>query len=186
VTTSISRTNCDLSTNPTQVVNMLRVAEHATLSKAILMGREELLMMQLFGGGSGSLQSGGWLQVVFLAFLLAVPIFKPERIRVVSSYRLAYVCFALSIIVPSAVSVLMMSLVFPDGRPGRGLSGIPTFQLFNAAGPVLFGISLILAMKAIVPGFIPPPNSGRPTSPDERRSNADVDSRTGGAGAISP
>lgn len=29
-------------------------------------------------------------------------------------------------------------------------------QLFNAAGPILFGISIILVMKAIVPGFIPP------------------------------
>lgn len=127
------------------------------------MGREELMMMQLFGGG-GWLQSGGWLQVVFLAFLLAVPILKPERIRVVASYRGAYVCFALSLIVPSAASVLMTSLVSPGGIPGGGFSGIPMFQLFNAAGPVLFGISVILAMKAIVPGFIPPQNVRRPSS----------------------
>ncbi len=165
---------------------MRLVAENGTLSKAILMGREELWMMQLFGGGGGWLQSGGWLQVVFLAFLLAVPIFRPERIRVVSSYRGAFVCFALSIIVPSAAAVLMMNLVSPGGVPGGGLSGIQTFQLFNAAGPVLFGISLILAMKAIVPGFIPPQNSGRPTSLDERRSNADGDSFTGGAESMSP
>ena len=151
---------------------MRLVAEHGTLSKAILMGREELWMMQMFGGGGGWLQSGGWLQVVFLAFLLAVPIFRPERIRVVSSYRGAYVCFALSIIVPSAASVLMTTLVSPGGVPGDGLSGIQTLQLFNAAGPVLFGISVILAMKAIVPGFIPPQSIRRPTSYDEQTSTA--------------
>ena len=146
---------------------MFLVAEPGTLSKASLMGREDLWMMQLFGGGGGWMQSGGWLQVVFLAFLLAIPIFRPERIRVAASYRRAYVCSALSIIVPSAASVLMTNPVSTGGVSGGGFSGIQTFQLFNAAGPVLFGISLILAMKAIVPGFIPPRCVRRPTSPDE-------------------
>ncbi len=138
------------------------------------MGREELWMMQLLGGGGGVgwLQSGSWLQVVFLAFLLAVPIFRPERIRVVSSYRGAYICFALSIIAPSAASVLMMNLVSPGGVPGDGLSGIQTYQLFNAAGPILFGISIILVMKAIVPGFIPPQSVRRPTNHDDSPSTA--------------
>lgn len=141
------------------------------------MGREELWMMQMFGGGGGWMQSGGWLQVVFLAFLFAVPIFRPERIRVVSSYRAAYMCFALSIIVPSAASVLMMNLVSPGGVSGGGLPGISMFQLFNAAGPVLFGISIVLAMKAIVPGFIPPQSVSRPT-------NHDGPPSTAGGGAI--
>lgn len=152
-------------------------AEHGTVSKAILMGREELLMMQLFGGGgaSGWMPSGGWLQVVYLAFLFAIPIFRPERIRVASSYRGAYLCFALSIIVPSAASVLMMNLLSPGGVTADGLSGIQLLQLFNAAGPVLFGISIILAMKAIVPGFIPPQSARRPTNHDDPSSTAGGD-----------
>lgn len=136
------------------------------------MGRDELWMMQLFGGGTGWLQSGGWLQVVYLAFLLAIPIYRPERIRVVSSYRGAYFCFALSIIVPSAASVLMTSLLSPGGVPGNGLPGIQMMQLFNAAGPIFFGISIILVMKAIVPGFIPPQTVQRPTSYGDPPSNA--------------
>jgi hypothetical protein len=143
------------------------------------MGREELLMMQLFGGGGGAggwMPSGGWLQVVYLAFLLAIPIFRPERIRVASSYRGAYFCFALSIIVPSATSVLMMNLLSPRGVMADGLPGIQLFQLFHAAGPVLFGISIILAMKAIVPGFIPPQSARRPTSHDDPSSTTGVDS----------
>lgn len=138
--------------------------EHGTLSKEILLGRDELWMMQMFGGGGGWMQSGGWLQGVYLAFLIAIPIFRPERIRVTSAYRGAYMCFALSILVPSAVSALMMSLLPPGGVPGDGLPGIQMIQLFNAAGPILFGISIILVMKAIVPGFIPPQNVHRPTS----------------------
>jgi len=126
------------------------------------MGRDELLMLQLFGGGAGLTQSGGWLQVLYLAFLLAVPVLRPERIRVVSSYRAAWFCFALSIIVPSAASVVMLYAVAPGGTSG-GFPGMQTLQLFNAAGPVLFGISLILAMKAVVPGFIPPTTSQSPS-----------------------
>ncbi len=158
---------------------MRSVAEQQTLTKAILMGRDELWMMQLLGGGGGWMQSGGWLQVVFLAFLLAIPIFRPERIRVVSSYRRAYICFALSIVVPSASSVLMMNLVSAGGVPGGGFSGFPAIQLFNAAGPVLFGISVILAMKAIVPGFIPPETFRHRTSYDEPPTSVGGDSFNG-------
>lgn len=143
------------------------------------MGREELLMMQLFGGGGGAggwAPSSGWLQVVYLAFLMGIPILRPERIRVASSYRGAYFCFALSIIVPSAASVLMMNLLSPGGVTPNGLPGIQLFQLFNAAGPVFFGISIILAMKAIVPGFIPPQSARRPTNHDDPSSTAGGDS----------
>ena len=127
------------------------------------MRREDLLMMQLFGGGG----SAGWLQVVFLVFLLAVPVLKPERIRVVSSYRRAYVFFALSIILPSATSFLMTTVLSPGAAPGGGIPGIQTLQLFSASGPVLFGISLIYAIKAVVPGFIPPRSSRRASTHDE-------------------
>lgn len=140
---------------------MRRVAESGTLSKAIHMGREELLMMQMFGGS-------GLLQVVFLAFLLAVPVFRPERIRIISTYRYACICFALSIIVPSAAYVLLIDLVSAGGSSGSGFTGIQTLQMFNAAGPILFGISLILATKSVIPGFIPPQNVSRPTTLAEK------------------
>jgi len=155
------------------------------------MGRDELMMMQfLSGAGGGNLGGlsvgGGLLQVVYLAFLLAVPIFRPDRIKVVSSFRAAYTCFGLSIITPSVVSLLMMYVASPNGGPGGGAEGIQSLYLLTAAGPILFGVSVILAMKAIVPGFIPPQNSGRPTSLDERRSNADSDSFNGGVESRMP
>ena len=130
-----------------------------------------MLMLQLLGGGGsgGWLQSGGWLHVLFLAFLLAVPILWPERIRVVASYRASWICFALSIFVPNVISVAMIYAVSPDGTRGS-FPGMPSLQLINAAGPVLFGISLILAMKAVVPGFIPPSTSPRPTVQTEPQS----------------
>jgi hypothetical protein len=61
----------------------------------------------------------------------------------------------------------MTNLFSPGGMPGDGLPGIQMLQLFNAAGPAFFGISIILVMKAVVPGFIPPQSVRRPTNYDD-------------------
>ena len=127
---------------------------------------QELLMMRLYGGAGGLFGSGtAWLEVVFLAFLIAIPVFRPERIRIVSMYRRAYYCFGLSIIVPSTASCLLMTVFMPNvagGRFGTGSSetilGAELLKVLAQAGPVLFGISVILALAAVVPGFIPPQN----------------------------
>jgi len=126
------------------------------------MGRDELFLMQLLNGGLTT--SGGWLQVIFLAFLLAVPILWPGRIRVTSAYRRAFIWFALSIVAPSVGSILMTSLVSQDQFSGGGFGATQAYQLAGAAGPVMFGISLIFAMKAVVPGFIPPHSSHSSTA----------------------
>ena len=116
----------------------------------------DFLMMQLFGGGLSSMQSSNWLYAVFLIFLLTVPLFRPEKIRVIASFRRAWVCFALSIIAPSAVSILTTNLIMPGATSGNMPAGTPLWSFFNAAGPVLFGMSLIFAMQAILPAFVPP------------------------------
>ena len=132
------------------------------------MSRQELLFMQLFGGGTTGQQATGWLYVVFLVFLLAVPILKPDRIRVAKSFRASFFYFALSVTVPPVLSTLMYSLQ-QNGAGGGGFGGgiggaanadgIPTLLLLNGAGPLLFCVSLVLAMKAVVPSFIPPVES---------------------------
>lgn len=120
------------------------------------MSSNDFLMMQLFGGGAAWMQSSSWLHVVFLIFLLAVPIFRPEQIRVIASFRRAWVCFALSIIAPGAVSILTSAVIMPGASPRNMSAGTPLLSFVTAAGPVFFGMSLIFAMKAVVPGFIPP------------------------------
>ena len=148
-----------LSNNPIQ--NLIRDT---------FMRPNDYLMMQLFSGGLSSMQSSGWLHVVFLIFLLAVPIFRPERIRVVASFRRAWVCFALSMIAPSAASILTSNLIMPGVAAGNMPTGTPLLSFFNAAGPVFFGMSLVFAMKAVVPGFIPPPDFDRSSRFDDHGS----------------
>ena len=123
------------------------------------MGREELLLMQLFGGGAGWIQTGGWMQVVYLVFLLLVPLKWPERIRVVAAFRLAWLLFACSVFLPSIASIVISNLVPSSGGFRSSGENLWFMQLANAIGPCCFGASLILAMKAVVPRFVPPQDS---------------------------
>jgi len=144
-----------------------------SILKVLSMGQNELLMMQLYGGGLLGAGSG-LLKVVFLAFLLAVPVFRPERIAAVSMYRRACLCFGLSIIVPGAVTMFMTAAMLPVGGAGNfgntgsaAFSGLGMIQLLSACSPVLFGLSVIFALKAVVPGFIPPTKPRYSTSHGE-------------------
>jgi hypothetical protein len=152
--------------------------------KVLLMNMEQFLMTQIFGGGLAGAASG-WLQVVFLAFLIAIPVFRPESIKTVAMYRRACLCFGISIIVPGAVSVLMMAAMLPTaGAGGYGNSGSPLLigqgmvRMLHAGGPILFGLSVIFALKAVVPGFIPPVSS-RPSRQLYPDGPADGDSNAG-------
>ncbi|MEO2035021.1 MAG: hypothetical protein ABGZ35_23315 [Planctomycetaceae bacterium] len=153
------------------------------------MNSQELMFMQLYGGGLLSAGST-WLKVVFLAFLLGVPVYRPERIRNVSLYRRAYMCFGLSIIIPSASTFLLAAVMSPGGTGmGRSignsssLAGNGLLQLLGAAGPVLFGISLICALGAVVPGFIPPPGSRNSGRLQDTSSSTEDDESPGGRGS---
>ncbi len=141
------------------------------------MNSDQYLMMQLLGGGLAGLGST-WLKVVFLAFLMAIPVLRPESIKTLSLYRRACVCFGISIIIPGAVTLLMMVAMLPGGG-GMGINngsqtlfGQGLAQMLNAGGPMLFGLSVIFALRALVPGFIPPV-SPRPSVRSEPNATAD-------------
>ena len=126
------------------------------------MNSEQMLMMQLYGGGMFS-AGGGWLKVIFLASLIAIPILRPERIILLSQYRRACMAFGVSIVLPGVATILMSALITPNvvgGGMGNslpaGILGIGLLQLLTGSGPLLFGLSIIFLLKAIVPKFIPP------------------------------
>ncbi len=139
------------------------------------MSSDQFMMLRMLNGG---LMSGsGWIQVVFLAFLLGIPVFRPETIRRVSRYRSACVCFGLSLILPGLGTLLMpaMQSITGGGRAGNRFgggggehwmlslfSGTEWMQILSSAGPILFGVSVIFALGSVIPGFIPP-QSSRPS-----------------------
>ena len=80
------------------------------------MQNELYYLMQLLGGGQGL------LQVAFLAGLLLIPVFKPERIHKPGLFKVACLLFAISIMAPSAISLIFSSIPgfpgFPSGALG--------------------------------------------------------------------
>ena len=116
------------------------------------MPQEILFLKQLLGGGGE-----GWLQAAYLLGLIVLLAYRPERIRLPGLFRWACVLFALSVMVPPALTGLFGFLEGIAGNafaPTRGAGSAWTFVLLllNATGPVLLGISLICALVAVSPG----------------------------------
>lgn len=143
---------------------------------------ETMIYSQIFGGGLGGAFGGQlWLYVAYLVCLFAVIIYKPERIRNLSMYRRACYLFAISLLLPSLITLAMGTVLAGTGgaafasrgavfaQPGMfsGQGGPNQFdgsyvmqlalQVLNAFGPVLFAISILCALISLVPSFIPPP-----------------------------
>ena len=88
-----------------------------------------------------------WLQVSLLVGILAVLIFKPERIRDVTRFRVACVIFAVAILLPGIGSL------FPNKtNPQEMLMGGSQLALvFNIVGFVGFAASLLMVTSALMP-----------------------------------
>ena len=114
--------------------------------------QELFYLRQLLGSGQG------WLQVGFLLCLFAVLLFRPERIRSPALFRLAFLLFVLSVIVPQVLTSCFGFLQFISGgssfRPGREATSL-LVTLQSTSGPLLFGLSMILAFLALSPSSPP-------------------------------
>lgn len=109
-------------------------------------------LRQLLGSGQG------WLQVGFLLCLFAVLLFRPERIRSPALFRLALLLFVLSVIVPHVLTFCFAFLQYIHDdfsiTFGKGSNWL-LVTLQGASGPILLGLSLILAFEALSPGSPP-------------------------------
>jgi hypothetical protein len=96
-------------------------------------------------------------QATLMASLFIVLVFRPERIRSRRLFSLACWLFGLSVLLPPILNALLGTVgagVFTVARgnfPGSGGLGL-VFVLAMGLGPVLFGLSLLFALLALVPG----------------------------------
>jgi len=111
------------------------------------MPQELIYLQQLLSGGTG------WTQATLLASLFLVLIFRPDRIRSRTLFYVACWCFGLSLLISPTLNVLVSVLgTSPFGGP-RGPGGSPLVALVAyLSGPVLFGLAVLLALLALVPG----------------------------------
>jgi hypothetical protein len=101
----------------------------------------------LLGGGHG------WLSFAFLLCLFGVFLFRPERIRSPELFRLAWLFFALSIIVPPVLMSCFSFFQFTGSSSFRSPRGMTSLLLTvqGTSGPLLLGLSLIFAFLALSP-----------------------------------
>jgi len=114
------------------------------------MAQEILYLQQILGAASGLGQAA------LMTGLFIVLIFRPERIRSRTLFYLACWSFALSILLPPMINLLLGAMgagfvVGPRGLPGPGASSLVS-MIGIGSGPGLYGLSVLLALLALVPG----------------------------------
>jgi len=122
------------------------------------MPSEYLFLQQLLGSVIG------FGQATLMASLFLVLVFRPERIRHRGLFSLACWLFALSVLIPPVINLLLGALGGGLLANPRNLSGTGGYGLVLAVamgcGPILFGLSLLMALLALRPG--PPPGPFQP------------------------
>jgi hypothetical protein len=109
-----------------------------------------------------------WLQVALLAGLLFISLYKPERIRFPTLFRMSYVCLALAVIVPPVMEICTPLLLGMGTNAFGNLRNRPqgfVISLPAVVGPVFLGTSIILMLSAIAPHR---QQSRKPAAPPQR------------------
>jgi hypothetical protein len=110
---------------------------------------EERLQMGIFSQlfGSGEL----WLNVAFLVCMFAVVIFRPQQVGNSGLYRMAYILFALSLIIPAVAQgiITLASLERRDFNRGAEISLTVIIPIVNVIGKILFGIAVICGLSSL-------------------------------------
>jgi hypothetical protein len=108
---------------------------------------EYLLMRQFLGAGGES-----WTHAVFLLGVFLIVIFRREQIVSAYMFRVSIILFALSLILPVVLVAIMQIDLTSTAGFVRGESRNNLFRiLMAAAGPVLFGISVVMCLLSMLP-----------------------------------
>jgi len=128
---------------------------------------EYQLMRRILGLGPLS-SPDVWLAVAYLVCLFAVLIFRPQQISSPYLFRISYILFAVSYIVPTFVDAIVQMTMFDElngmrsGRGGIALMIVSPF--FRMIGRVLFGVSVLCGFTSLRPrGEDGVPRPSRPT-----------------------
>ncbi len=104
---------------------------------------------------SQMLNSNGLMHAVFLAGMFLIVVFKRESIAIPGMFKLAYVLFAFSLVLPALLTPVVISL---GGLSMRGFRAGTASDInwvasiiYNGTGPALFALSLLCAFGSMFP-----------------------------------
>jgi hypothetical protein len=104
----------------------------------------DLLLQRLFGGDHS------WAQAVYLAGMFAVLLWRKESVVNWRLFRISYLLYGGSIVLPAIITPLL-----PLAVQGRGIGSseaqILTYAIINAIGPTLFAAALVCGLGSMMP-----------------------------------
>jgi hypothetical protein len=110
---------------------------------------DQLLLQRLFQS-----DSAGWIQVVYLAAMFAVVMWRKESIVNWGLFRASYLFFGASLVVPSIVLPIIQWIVPGAGFGGPGRmtgSSIGTQIFMNSVGPACFAGAVVCGLACMAP-----------------------------------
>ncbi len=97
----------------------------------------------------------GWVAVAFLAGMFVVAGFRPQQIAEPFMFRLAYILFALYLVVPSCINgVVWLTMQTGGGgigRPGDQAMATAVLQLASVIGKILLGVAIVCGLDSLRP-----------------------------------
>ncbi len=114
---------------------------------------EQYLLQSLFSNFFAGAE--GWIAVAFLAGMFLVAGFRPQQIAELRMFRLAYILFALYLVVPSCINgvvwVTMQSGGGGIGRMGDQAMATAVFQVASVIGKILLGVAIVCGLDSLRP-----------------------------------
>jgi hypothetical protein len=108
------------------------------------------------------LLSGDHLPLVVLSGLFVALLFRRESITSFGLFKLGYIFFIVSLVIPALVQSFLIAISAPGGLRS-GLSGDGTsFAIVNALGPIFLAVGLMCILGSLMPlrakrsPFMPP------------------------------
>jgi hypothetical protein len=115
---------------------------------------QEILLQRLFQGDHA------WAQAVYLAGMFAVVLWRKESVVNWRLFRLSYLLYGASLVLPPIVAPLIPLVIQGGGVTGNGQ--IFTYIVSNAMGPTLFAAAVVCGLGSMLPRLmiahnVPPP-----------------------------
>jgi hypothetical protein len=129
-------------------VKLAATEEPLALDGSMPMQRmDQLLLQRLLQNDSTS-----WIQVVYLAAMFAVVMWRKDSIVNWGMFRASYIFYGISLVAPAIVLPLLQWMVPGAGFPGAGPSSYIGTQIFmNAVGPTCFALAVVCGLGCMAP-----------------------------------
>jgi hypothetical protein len=97
--------------------------------------------------------SGDYLPVVVLSGLFVALLFRRESITSYGLFKVGYILFILSLVVPTLVQSFLVLVGPPNGLRGGPSAEVASFTIISSLGPICLAVGLICILGSLMPSL---------------------------------